>query len=638
MRVLTLTSSYPKWAGDSTAPFIELMTRHLAERGHEVHVVVPEHRDWSRPATEGSVHYHPFRYSPARSWTPWGYAESLQDGARLRRPLYLLAPVVLQSALRTCSRLMSEHEFDVVHAHWVVPSGAIGAEVARRGGIPLVVSLHGSDVTLATRSRLAGSLARRALTRASVVTAASSYVLGRGEALGAPAHALELLPYGVETQRFKPDVETAAATRAPLRVAADDVLVLGIGRLVEWKGFDYLLEATALARATHPNLRTAIVGDGDLRSDLERRAASLGLDDIVTFVGSVAHSEVPAYFAAADLVVVPSIDHDAGFFEALGNVVLEAHASAKPVVASRVGGLVDVVRPEVDGLLVRDRDPAALAEAIGRLAGDRGLRESMGRAGRDHVEGEQTWERSAQRLEELYALATSVERQTRPSRPMADGASVDAQPHAGDFVGPVGNASEKYSDRNPVIKALLARFLDTVDDSVATIRPSSILDVGCGEGVVTERLARLTGVTTVGVDLGDETLQAEWAERDAALVSFQPASVYELPFDDASFECVCALEVLEHLERPQDALAEMSRVAARAVLVSVPREPLWRISHVLAGRDVCSLGNTPGHINHWSSREFRRCVSAYGRITRFEKPFPWTVVALDVRERGTVTP
>ena len=213
----------------------------------------------------------------------------------------------------------------------------------------------------------------------------------------------------------------------------------------------------------------------------------------------------------------------------------------------------------------------------------------------------------------------------------------DGRPLEADFVGPVGNASEKYAAQNPVTKALLRRFLETIDDSVATIRPSSILDVGCGEGVVTERLARLSGVTVVGVDLGDEALQAKWDERDEALVSFQAASAYELPFDDASFECVCALEVLEHLERPRDALAEMRRVTARAILVSVPREPLWRISHVLAGRDVRSLGNTPGHINHWSSREFRRWISAYGRVTEFEKPFPWTVVALDVRERGSVS-
>ena len=146
---------------------------------------------------------------------------------------------------------------------------------------------------------------------------------------------------------------------------------------------------------------------------------------------------------------------------------------------------------------------------------------------------------------------------------------------------------------------------------------------------MTERMARLTGVTTVGVDLGVSALEAEWRRREAGLLSFDVASAYELPFEDGSFDCVCALEVLEHLERPGEALAEMARVAGRFLLLSVPREPLWRISHVLAGRDLRAFGNTPGHINHWSARRFRQLVSRYGRVRRLERPFPWTVVTVE---------
>jgi 2-polyprenyl-3-methyl-5-hydroxy-6-metoxy-1,4-benzoquinol methylase len=181
-----------------------------------------------------------------------------------------------------------------------------------------------------------------------------------------------------------------------------------------------------------------------------------------------------------------------------------------------------------------------------------------------------------------------------------------------------------------VTRRLLARFLQELDTMVDDLRPSSLLDVGCGEGIVTERLATRTGVTTVGVDSGDEALQAHWAERERGLLTFASASAYDLPFDAGSFDCVSALEVLEHLERPRDALAEMVRVAARTILVSVPREPAWRIAHVLAGRDLGSLGNTPGHVNHWSARTFTGLVSEYGAVRRVARPFPWTIVALDV--------
>jgi SAM-dependent methyltransferase len=127
---------------------------------------------------------------------------------------------------------------------------------------------------------------------------------------------------------------------------------------------------------------------------------------------------------------------------------------------------------------------------------------------------------------------------------------------------------------------------------------------------------------------------AQWQLREGSGLTFRAASAYDLPFPNDTFDCVCSLEVLEHLERPGDALAELARVSRRSVLVSVPREPLWRLVHVLAGRDLRRLGDTPGHINHWSSAELERLVSGYGRVVAVHKPFPWTVVSADVPSAG----
>jgi SAM-dependent methyltransferase len=205
----------------------------------------------------------------------------------------------------------------------------------------------------------------------------------------------------------------------------------------------------------------------------------------------------------------------------------------------------------------------------------------------------------------------------------------------GDFVGPIGNASAKYEASNPVVRHLLNRFLRRVDEVAASLRPSSVLDVGCGEGVVTERLAqRLAPATVLGVDADEGRLRQEWESRRAPNLSFATGSAYDLPFEDGSFDLVCAVEVLEHLERPRDALAEMSRVASRALLLSVPNEPGWRISHLLAGRNVRDLGNTPGHINHWSRRAFADLVADYGRIERVEGVFPWTLAVAALQGRG----
>ena len=134
----------------------------------------------------------------------------------------------------------------------------------------------------------------------------------------------------------------------------------------------------------------------------------------------------------------------------------------------------------------------------------------------------------------------------------------------GDFVGPIGNATPKYEASNPVVRHLLSRFLGRVDEAAVSLAPTSVLDVGCGEGVVTERLAELLAPAEVlGVDADKANLSEEWRSRRAPNLTFATGSAYELPFADGSFDLVCAIEVLEHLERPRDALAEMTRVAGR---------------------------------------------------------------------------
>jgi len=205
-----------------------------------------------------------------------------------------------------------------------------------------------------------------------------------------------------------------------------------------------------------------------------------------------------------------------------------------------------------------------------------------------------------------------------------------------DFLGPIGNASAKYEASNPVLRHLLSRFLRRVDQAASSLSPASVLDVGCGEGIVTERLARLLAPAQVlGVDAGEAHLAEEWSSRSAGNLSFATGSAYDLPFEQGSFDLVCCIEVLEHLERPRDALAEMRRVAGRALLLSVPNEPSWRISHFLAGRNVRSLGNTPGHINHWSRRAFAELASDYGRLEKIESVFPWTLAVAGVAEAAS---
>lgn len=197
---------------------------------------------------------------------------------------------------------------------------------------------------------------------------------------------------------------------------------------------------------------------------------------------------------------------------------------------------------------------------------------------------------------------------------------------------PTGNTYDKYNSQNPVVRWLMRQFRAAIFELLDRVEPRRVLDVGCGEGIVSEAIVeRYPDVEVLGVDLEDPDLQAHWSQRGGGRLSFRTGRAEDLAFEDGAFDTVVAFEVLEHLRQPEAALAEMSRVAGEALVLSVPREPLWRVLNVLRGAYLSDLGNTPGHLNHWSRRGFAELVGEYGEVDQIRSPIPWTVLSADVR-------
>jgi 2-polyprenyl-3-methyl-5-hydroxy-6-metoxy-1,4-benzoquinol methylase len=178
----------------------------------------------------------------------------------------------------------------------------------------------------------------------------------------------------------------------------------------------------------------------------------------------------------------------------------------------------------------------------------------------------------------------------------------------------------------------MAGFERTLDELFNRAAPGSVLDVGCGEGVLSHQWAqRVAPGKVVGIDLLDPKLEAEWATRQAANLEFAAMRAEQLEFADNEFELVAATEVLEHVPDPVRVLAEMARVASGHLLVSVPHEPLWRMLNMARGAYVRQLGNTPGHLNHWTRRGFVGLLAGYGEVLEIRTPFPWTMLLVRVR-------
>ena len=189
----------------------------------------------------------------------------------------------------------------------------------------------------------------------------------------------------------------------------------------------------------------------------------------------------------------------------------------------------------------------------------------------------------------------------------------------------VGNIEDKSALRNPVARALVRGFDNAITALVGQVAPRDIHEIGCGGGRLTALLAAQCAGSVRGTDLTADLFPP--AAQTPPNVTFSTRSIYALdPAEDSADLLVCC-EVLEHLERPDDALAAIRRLQSRAVLLSVPREPIWRVLNVMRGKYLGALGNTPGHLNHWSTRAFTDLLRLHHfEVLAVRRPLPWTMV------------
>jgi phosphatidylinositol alpha-1,6-mannosyltransferase len=405
--VVMVTTSFPRFPGDSVGTFMEPIARSIAERGHTVHVVAPWHPLIRRAPEEHGVRFHFYRYAPHPALNVFGYAAAMREDVRLRGAAYLAAPLALTAGWRAARSVARRHRATIMHGHWVIPGGITAVLAAP--ALPVVISLHGSDVYLAETFPPARFAARKAFERAGFVTACSDDLARRAVALGADPARLETVPYGVDVTRFRPDDALRREVRAELGIGSELALVFTAGRLVRKKGFEYLVAALADV----PRAVLAIAGAGTLDGELRERARAEGVGARVRFLGDQLQTRVAEYLAAADVIAVPSVRDDRGNVDGLPNVVMEALASGTPLVTTAAGGIGAVVEDGHTAIVVPERNPAALAAAVNALIDDPNRGRLVGAAARAMVEVRYGWDRAAQQFEQAYSLALAFKSMSR---------------------------------------------------------------------------------------------------------------------------------------------------------------------------------------------------------------------------------
>jgi glycosyltransferase involved in cell wall biosynthesis len=284
---------------------------------------------------------------------------------RLMQKVAYLAPGSAAEQAEEVVERLGDAPVSAVHGYFAHVPTEVAAKAARRLGVPYGFSVHAVDARKVTQS----DLADRARAAACVI-ACNPDVAGDLRRAGAPVH---LIPHGVDLDRFQP-------TPAP---DGEVLSLLAVGRLVPKKGFPVLVEAAA---RLHAPFCLRIVGDGPGREALERQIADAGLQDRIRLAGPRTHDDLPAEYATADVVVVPSVTDATGDRDGLPNVVLEAMSSGRPVIASHVGAVSSAVVDGRTGVLVPPGDAAALAGALEFLVDQPDWRARLGREARARVE------------------------------------------------------------------------------------------------------------------------------------------------------------------------------------------------------------------------------------------------------------
>lgn len=384
-RIVHVVTAWPRGPDDVITPWLVTLTERQQEAGHDVHVMAPAYRELgSHPGLPVPVHR--FRYAPRR-WQRLTHEEAAPDRLQ-RHPAYaLLVPGYLASGTLVGFRLGRELSPDIVHVHWAVPHGPMGYAMARGGGARLVTTFYGAEIRWAENRFTPARAFLRWYTRHSTLVAISRST--RDALAGYTDRPVSIVPYGVPLPEQAPDAE----------LPAGDPVLLFVGRLVARKGVDRLLRA--LSSIADRPWSLEVVGFGPEQESLEALTRELGLSSRVRFLGRVSETELVAAYQRAACFILPATFDEREDTEGLGVVLLEAMSYGVPVIATRRGGITDIVIDGRTGLLVDD-DIGAIAKAIGELLANPDQRLGLGRAGRQRVRSAFSWPSIVDRLDRAY--------------------------------------------------------------------------------------------------------------------------------------------------------------------------------------------------------------------------------------------
>jgi glycosyltransferase involved in cell wall biosynthesis len=382
-RVVILAHVFPRTLDDSMGAFLLHVADALAQNDVQIDVIAPHDKNLADVEIVGAARVHRFHYAPA-NWERLAYRGTMHElvaGGSVNKILFAFFNVAF--FVQTIRRVAATRPH-VLHAHWWLPGGLIGAFVSLITRTPLILTTHGTDVEMLRRTRWAKPLARFVFSRASAITCGSTYLRQQLLSLGV----VDVSKVSIVPMPINPLFENQ---KSAIENRTSEILT--VARLTKQKSIDTLIDAVALV----PDVRLTIIGDGPERANLEQRARDLNVQSRGEFLGALSQAQLPAHYATCGVFVLPSIR------EGMGLVLAEALLCGAPVIATNSGGVTDIIQNGETGLLFPERDARALANAIEKILNDRVLARRLAETGAARVHERYTSNRVAQQFIEIYA-------------------------------------------------------------------------------------------------------------------------------------------------------------------------------------------------------------------------------------------
>ena len=399
IKVLVLTSSFPRFKNDWWQQAILSIYSHMDKKKYEITVIAPSGPGAKASEKIDGIDIKRFSYFYPSTLQLLTSGEGILYSSKKMRFLGKIQIVTfILAEFFSVLSILAKKDFDIIHANWILPQGLIAVVAKFIFRKPVVVTVHGTDIFALNKLNFIKAFI---LKYCDICTANSSATFETANRIY-PSKKNRIVHMGVDIKRFDPKMKDKKFRQG---FGKNPKIILGIGRLIKWKGFEYLVKALPLVLAKFPQAKLVILGSGPEENNLRRLAQKLNLeiDKNIFFPGHVGPDKLPNFYASVDVVVSPSITiAKTGEKEGQGNVVLEARASGTPVVASRSGGLIDSIDGKSTGLLFEERDFKGLAEKIIYLFSNKTFYRKLAQNGLNLIRTKYPWEKTSQSFGEIY--------------------------------------------------------------------------------------------------------------------------------------------------------------------------------------------------------------------------------------------